>query len=354
MGCTCSIVPNEVLRRLAQDTTLSHNARQALMRTALIDQEIRKLREQARELTITTQSVAPTLAALAATPTVTVYNCNHTHTLPGSPVPNPGHAADPVAQGAFTEATAVAQFYQQVFNRNSIDNAGMTILSSIHYGVKYNNAGWNGTEMLYGDGDGEIFVDFTGGNDVIGHELTHGVTQYTLQLAYVDEPGGLNESVSDVFGSMFRQWQANQDVNAADWLIGSNIIGPAARAKGFTCLRDMTNPAATHCLAPQPTHFSQYHPGMDPHFSSGIPNLAFYTFAKALGDPRFPNRQPAYANSWQTAGQIWYYAMTNGGASPRMSMHQFANRTHAAALHLYPNVPAIDNALRSAWTAVGV
>jgi len=354
MGCICSIIPNDVLRRLAQDESLTDEARQALTRTALVDQELRKIREQARQFTAVAQSVAPTPEALAPAPAVTVYNCNHTQTLPGAPVPNPANAADPSAQRAFTEATAVAQFYQLLFGRDSIDNYGMTIISSIHFGVKYNNAQWNGTQMLYGDGDGQIFVDFTGGNDVIGHELTHGVTQHTLQLAYADEAGGLNESLSDVFGSMFRQWQADQDVNAADWLIGSNIIGPAAKANGLTCLRDMANPAAPHCLAPQPTHYSQYQPGMDPHYSSGIPNLAFYTFAMAIADPQFPNRQPAYARSWQTAGRIWYNTMFLGGALPNMTMHQFASRTHAAAVLLYPSAPEIDNALSAAWTKVGV
>ena len=76
----------------------------------------------------------------------------------------------------------------------------MTLVSSLHYGVNYNNAFWNGTQMTYGDGDGSIFLDFSKGNDVIGHELTHGVTQHSLQLNYSNEPGGLNESLSDCFG----------------------------------------------------------------------------------------------------------------------------------------------------------
>jgi Zn-dependent metalloprotease len=86
----------------------------------------------------------------------------------------------------------------------------MTLISSVHYLTNFNNAFWNGSQMTYGDGDGQIFVDFTLGNDVIGHELTHGVTQHSLALSYKNEAGGLNESVSDVFGSMFRQWQAGQ------------------------------------------------------------------------------------------------------------------------------------------------
>src|SRR5260370_29516264 len=101
--------------------------------------------------------------------------------------------------------------------------------------------------MIYGDGDGSIFVDFTNGNDVIAHELTHGVTQHSLQLNYANEAGGLNESMSDCFGSMFRQWEAKQNVNQADCLIGKDIMGPMALQKGFTCLRDMSNPAGKYC-----------------------------------------------------------------------------------------------------------
>ena len=169
------------------------------------------------------------LVTLAAAPSVTVYDCKHTQTLPGTPVPKPKTSSDGSVKRSFNQTSKVAKFYQQVFNRNSIDDHGMTMMSSVHFGVKYNNAMWNGSQMLYGDGDGSIFVDFTSGNDVIGHELTHGVTQHSLQLAYSGDAGGLNESISDCFGSMFRQWEANQNVKQADWLIGRDIMGPAAR-----------------------------------------------------------------------------------------------------------------------------
>src|SRR5213075_3196825 len=173
------------------------------------------------------------LGPAAAPPVILVDDCNHGNTLPGVPVPNPGSSPDATAKRAFVETKAVAKFYATVFGRNSVDNGGMKLLSSIHYSVNYNNAFWNGSQMTYGDGDGDIFVDFTKSNDVIGHELTHGVTQYTAQLAYSNQAGGLNESMSDVFGSLFRQWEASQNVTAADWLIGKNIMGPGAIARGF-------------------------------------------------------------------------------------------------------------------------
>jgi Zn-dependent metalloprotease len=202
---------------------------------------------------------------------------------------------------------------------------------------------WNGTQMIYGDGDGQLFVDFTKGNDVIGHELTHGVTQHTLQLDYSGDAGGLNESVSDCFGSMFRQWEAKQDSNTANWLIGADIIGPAAKAKGYKCLRDMSNPANAQALAPQPTHYKQLKPGMDPHYTSGPPNLAFYTACTTLG-----------GNSWDEIGQVWYDVLANSGIDPSMTMPQFASRARQSAVRMFSKTPAVASAVDAGWTLVGL
>lgn len=350
MTCTCNIIPESVLRRFADDPDLSAELRQHFNNAIALDAQARLVRDAATQLTLvavrTNQLAGFAAAALAAAPAITVYDCKHSTALPGTPVANPGGSADTTAKQTFSETTGVAQFYQSLFGRNSVDNAGMTLMSSIHYGVRYNNAFWNGSQMTYGDGDGSIFVDFTQGNDVIGHELSHGVTQYTLGLNYANEPGGLNESISDVFGSMFRQWQAKQDVNHADWLIGHDILGPTAKTKGFTCLRDMADPAAAHCLAPQITHFSQYHGGMDPHTSSGVPNLAFCKIAKAVG-----------GNSWDKVGKLWYSVMTGGVVTvprPNMRMREFANAIRSAAKKLYPSDTALAAAVDAGWKAVGL
>ena len=268
MTCHCTIVPDDVLKRLAQDETLSDRQRKALLDTAAIGAEIRKLRIQAASLTRVTMALAPAAvpapAPAPAPAAITVADCRHGQTLPGTPIARPGTSGDSAVKNAFDEARAVYEFYQTVFGRNSIDNMGMTIGSSVHYGRLYNNAFWNGSRMAYGDGDGQLFVDFTGSTDVIAHELTHGVTQYSAQLGYSGDAGGLNESLSNCFGSMFRQWRKQQDVSAADWLIGADIMGPQAKAKGFTCLRDMAAPAADHCLAPQPHALRRCHQGHGP------------------------------------------------------------------------------------------
>jgi Zn-dependent metalloprotease len=344
-GCPCFIIPPKVLKKFSRDTKLPAKTRKAFADAARFESEWRKARTVRSIVTLSAQKILPSglTNATFSPPATPVFDCQHHNTLPGVAVPDPASSADPTLKRAFTETAAVAQFYQSVFGRNSIDNNGMAMISSIHYSVNYNNAFWNGNQMTYGDGDGTIFIDFTKGNDVIGHELTHGVTQYSLALAYENQAGGLNESISDVFGSMFRQWEANQNVNQADWLIGKDIMGPGAIARGYTCLRDLSNPAAKHCLSPQPVKFSQYRDGMDPHESSGIPNLAFYKAAMAIG-----------GNSWTIAGKIWYEAVTGSGPTPNMTMKQFANRTRTLADSLFKSKPEAKTAVDNAWKAVGL
>jgi len=343
MSCMCKFVPDEVLARLANNPKIKEFDRAALQRTLAVDAEMRRLREVNASLTISSSMIAGLAPTLTKKPAIKLYDCKHGNVLPGAAVASPQSSGDATIKRTYKNTGDVAKFFNKEFGRNSLDGQGMDLISSVHYGVKYNNAFWNGQQMTYGDGDGAIFVDFTLGNDVVGHELTHGLTQFTLQLVYSNEPGGLNESMSDVFGSMFRQWEANQTVTQADWLIGADIIGPAAKAQGFTCLRDMAKPGSTKALAPQPSHYSGYHPGMDPHQSSGIPNNAFYRAAMAIG-----------GKSWQKAGKIWFKALTGYGPQPQMKMKQFANRTRSVAKQMYGANSVPDKAVDTAWKAVGL
>ena len=343
MSCQCFIIPKDVLERFAKDKKLSDADRKSFADSAQYEDAWRKVRDANSKLSASAQTLLVSGLLPVGPPVVTVSDCQHGSTLPGVPVANPGSSSDATAKRAFVEATGVAEFYQTVFGRNSVDNAGKTLASSVHFSVNYNNAFWNGNQMTYGDGDGNIFIDFTNSNDVIAHELTHGVTQFSAQLAYANEAGGLNESMSDVFGSMYRQWRGKQTVDKADWLIGKDIMGPGAIAKGFTCLRDMSSPADKHCLAAQPTKFSQYKNGMDPHYSSGIPNFAFYKAATAIG-----------GKSWEKTGKIWYQALTGFAPQPNMKMSVFAKRTRTLAKSLFAGDPLVFGAVDKAWTAVGL
>jgi hypothetical protein len=246
--CDRFIVPTAVLRRLAEDDSIPEESREAIRDSVAVEGAWRELRDAH-----TTATQASLLAAritgldfstaLATVPAVTVYDCKNTRSLPGSPVTQPGDSTDITAKRAFDTTRDVVDYYRECFGRNSIDDAGMTLMSSIHYGVRYDNAFWNGAQMTYGDGDGRVFTDFTKSDDVIGHELTHGVTQFTAGLDYSDEPGALNESISDAFGAMFHQWRNKQDVPDADWLIGPGVLGPAALRRGTTAFATWPIPA---------------------------------------------------------------------------------------------------------------
>jgi Zn-dependent metalloprotease len=342
------IVPPAVLRRLADDSSIPAESRQALLDSVAVEQTWRELRDAHTEATqsgflakgISSLRVA---GVLAPVPAVTVYDCKTTQSLPGSPVPNPGKSSDLTAKRAFDTTRGVVDFYQKCFGRNSVDDAGMTLMSSIHYGVRYDNAFWNGSQMTYGDGDGQVFTDFTKSDDVIGHELTHGVTQFTAGLDYSDEPGALNESVSDAFGAMFHQWRAKQTVAEADWLVGPGVLGPVAIAKGYTCLRNLAEPGSRHCLSPQPSHYRDYVPGGDPHENSGIPNHAFYLAATSIG-----------GQAWEKAGKVWYAALTSPKARPSTGFNQFATLTRAAAKSLFPRDASVYRGVDDAWTRVGI
>jgi Zn-dependent metalloprotease len=343
MSCTCFIVPKSVLDRFANDKTLPADVRRAAFESALLSDALRDARTQQGAFITASRVIGAHLEELTTEPESLVFDARHTQVLPGKSVPRPETSGDAVAKRAFEEASKVAKFYEEVFERNSVDNAGATLVSTIHFGRRYNNAMWNGTQMVYGDGDLKIFVDFTEGNDVIGHELTHGVTQHTLGLGYSNDAGGLNESLSDCFGSMFRQWEVKQTSQTADWLIGSDVLGPVAKSRGLTCLRNMANPADPKALAPQPTHYSQITPGMDPHLTSGPPNLAFCEASKALS-----------GHSWETVGKVWYQVMVTAGHQPNMMMKDFANRTRQAASQLFAPNPNVLKSIDNAWKGVGL
>ena len=339
MNCSCFIIPMETLKRFARDKRLTAAQRKVFADAAAFEPHWRKLRVvQSKTSAVASRALAGAPMRIVA-PSVTVFDCTTGTTLPGAPVADP----DATAKRVLDETAAVAEFYRTIFGRNSLDRHGMTLQSSIHYGVSYNNAFWNGTQMTYGDGDGNIFLDFTRSTDVIAHELTHGVTQFSARFAYANEAGGLNESVSDVFASMFRQWRRKQSVAKADWLIGCDILGPGAAQRGYTCIRDLARPAGKHCLVPQADHYSQLQPGMEPHVTSGVPSLAFYKAAKAIG-----------GKSWELTGQIWYRALTDFAPSPKAKMKTFAGRTRRLARSLYPGNTSVHAAVDEAWAAVGL
>jgi len=336
--CVCSIVPPHMLRKLAEsdDPQLRKKATDTLNLTA-------QLRGQRQFLGL----VAPARLTPGAL-TRTVYNANSQQNLPGTLARSEGQAAtgDTATDQAYDGAGATWDLYRTVFGRDSIDNAGMPIESSTHYGTGYDNAFWNGSQMVYGDGDGTVFHNFTGAVDVIGHELTHGVTQSASGLVYHGESGALNEHLSDVFGSLVKQYTNHQSAASADWLIGQGVlISPNARA-----LRDMRNPGTAYRNVPgigddpQPDNYANLYTGTfdngGVHINSGIPNKVFASYAVACG-----------GNAWDTAGKVWYRVATGGSLPATATFSQFKQLTVQGATAIAPGSVA---ALTAAWNAVGV
>src|SRR4029078_6294862 len=205
----------------------------------------------------------------------------------------------------------------------------MKLDSTVHYGDDYNNAFLNRTQLGYGEGDGDIFQRFTKSIDVIGHELTHGVTQYEAALEYEGQAGALNESFSDVFGSLVKQYSHKQKVDKADWLIGDGLF--SAKVKGVA-LRSMKEPGSAYKhptigKETQHAHMKNYvnttsdNGGV--HINSGIPNRAFYLIAVELG---------GYA--WEKAGKIWYTALTER-LRERSNFQKTADVTAEVAATIY-------------------
>jgi Zn-dependent metalloprotease len=256
---------------------------------------------------------------------------------------------DPAADEAYDGLLATYDFYQDVFGRDSIDNNGMPLNGVVHYDQFYDNAFWDGRFMVFGDGDRDLFNRFTVAVDVIGHELTHGVTQFDAGLIYLGQPGALNESISDVFGSLIKQYQLNQTADEADWLIGAGLF--TANVEG-DALRSMQAPGTAYDddvlgQDPQPAHMLDYvrtfEDNFGVHINSGIPNHAFYQVAVSLGGP-----------AWERAGPIWYDALQSPSLRPRTGFQDFARLTATSAQKLYGLGGPEVRAVRDGWGEVGI
>jgi len=213
---------------------------------------------------------------------VRTYDAGGGTTLPGTcvmatPSDPSCTGADSVAQNTHNNASDVYDYYFNTFGRDSYDDAGATLTSTVHYYVNYNNAFWNGTQTVYGDGDGTTFSPLGQDLDIVTHEWTHAVTQYTANLWYIHQSGALNESYSDVFAAM-------NDNDGDEWWMGEASYTP--RTPG-DALRYMDNPP----LGNQPDHWDEYlylpveADAGGVHINSGIPNKAAWLIANGGTHP---------------------------------------------------------------------
>ena len=269
--------------------------------------------------------------------------------LPGRLVRAEGQPSvgDAAVDEAYDQSGVTYDFYSQRFSRDSLDDRGLPLVSSVHVGQRLNNAFWTGDQMAYGDGDGQVFVRFTRSLDVVAHELTHGVITYTADLVYQDESGALNEHFADVFGILTRQWHTATDVRSADWLIGKDIMGPQTQARGlrtFKAEKAFENDPYFG-TDPQPKHVREQYRGNNDnggvHINSGIPNHAFFLFALALG-----------GNAWERAGGVWYESLLSLPREAQFSDMVLA--TEKTAVEQHGNGSPVHQALMAAWRAVGL
>lgn len=336
------IVPPHLLAHLARqrDPKLRAIAEDA-MRSLLASEQVRGHRRAIG-------GISPLVATPAGTKRRTVFDAEQNSRLPGKLVRGEGDAAsaDIAINEAYDGLGATWDLFYSAFERNSIDGKGSRLDASVHYRDKFDNAFWDGQQMVFGDGDGVIFERFTKCLDVIGHELTHGVTQYEANLAYEGQSGALNESISDVFGALVKQFTLGQTADNADWLIGAGLFTP--RVKGVA-LRSMKAPGTAYDDSrigkdPQPAHMRDYSDTADDnggvHINSGIPNRAFYLAATGFG-----------GKAWLKAGRVWYMALTDT-LKERANFRDAAAATIAAAGAEFGTSGAAI--VRTAWQTVGV
>lgn len=285
-----------------------------------------------------------------------VYDAKNGSQLPGTVVRQEGDGpvSDVAVNEAYDGSGVTYDLYFEAYGRNSIDDQGMRLDSTVHYQKGYDNAFWNGSQMVYGDGDEDLpeanrlFNRFTASIDVIGHELTHGVTQFEASLVYWDQPGALNESFSDVFGSLVKQYQRKETADQANWIIGEGLFTSNVNGVG---IRSMKAPGTAYDdpvlgKDPQPAHMDNYVKTIEDnggvHINSGIPNHAFYVVATEIG-----------GFAWEKAGQIWYKTLTEK-LTERSSFQDAADLTYAAAGELYGSGSVEQNAVKTGWAEVGI
>ena len=341
---TPGIVPPHILERLAlsTDPQLQQVAARALH--TLVATE--RLRGHRHALGV----VAPHVVLPVGAKRRSVYDAQHRERLPGRLARTEGQppVVDVAVNEAYDATGATFDLFFEEYERNSIDDRGMRLESTVHYGRDYDNAFWDGRQMVCGDGDGVIFNRFTAAVEVIGHELAHGVIEFEANLEYEGQSGALNESFADVLGVLVKQRLLQQTAAEANWLMGEGLF--TAQVDGVA-LRSLAAPGTAYDdprlgKDPQPAHMRDYldtpldNGGV--HINSGIPNRAFHLTATALG-----------GFAWQRAGKIWYITLRDR-LRGRSEFRDAARVTLDVAAELYGKDSVEERAVRDAWIAVGL
>ena len=351
----CSIVPPYLLVRLAKvDDPRFFEAAAAARQSLLRDSQIRQLRDGEHPSLYSGARDSGARARPTRAPgdsDRTISDADGRERLPGRRVRTEGQPAgsDHAVNEAYDGLGHTQALFWTQFGRDSVDGNGLPMEATVHYGEQYDNAFWDGERMVFGDGDGQVFNRFTISPSVIGHELTHGVTQFTANLQYEGQSGALNESMSDVFGALVEQYSQGQSTAEASWLIGEGLF--TDQVEGIA-LRSMKAPGTAYNddvlgKDPQPDSMAGYVETDDDnggvHLNSGIPNRAFYLVADALG-----------GNAWEIPGRIWYDTLTGAGLLRQSDFAAFAAATAATAARQFGSGGVEHDAVLRAWATVGV
>ncbi len=279
-----------------------------------------------------------------------VYNSGgQKQALPGELlIKEGGKSGDVTAQDAYKFAGMTYDFYKAKFGRDSFNASGAPLHSSVHFGHKYVNAYWDGTQMVYGDGDGVYAGDFARDQDVVAHELTHAVTQYEANLIYQGQSGALNEAFSDIMAAAVDAHAAG-GVRAATWELAETIWTPAKVGDAMRYMNNPTKDGQSTDYFPERYTGKQDNGGV--HLNSGIANLAFYLTVAGGKHPRGKTSTVVPALGIDKAAAIYYRALTNYLANDA-SFQDARNATAQAATELHGAAAA--EAVHAAWTAVGV
>lgn len=339
-ACTCFVIPPHMMEHVAEHGDAEQ--RKWAVKSISMSQRLLGRREVMKAVPFD----APSLAGQEMRRTV--FNAGNKEELPGAIVrtEGAGPTGDAAVNEAYDGAGATYALFKERFGRNSINDKGLTLDSTVHYGKGYDNAFWDGRQMVYGDGDNKLFNRFTLDLCTIGHEFTHGVVQHEAKLVYWDEPGALNESMGDVFGCLTKYHKLQTTFAQADWLIGVGVFTARIKGKGF---RSMRNPGTAYNdpvigKDPQPAHMRKFVKMSEDnggvHINSGIPNRAFYVACELLND------------MWRP-GRVWYQALRDR-LRERSTFQDCAYLTCAVAAEVFGTRSKEATAVKKAWESVGL
>jgi Zn-dependent metalloprotease len=339
------IVPPHML-----ETIKTRGTKDQRKRAAALEKEAEQFRSSRTMATPAGGYQVATVLATGAVPGPKreIYDGESKTALPGSLVRSEGTppSGDQGVDEAYDGSGDTYKLYADIFGRDSLDGNGMTLKSTVHHRRDYDNAFWNGSQMAYGDGD--IFEPLTRSLSVIGHELSHGVVQFSGGLIYRDQSGALNEHIADVFGCLTDQYKKGQEASEAEWLVGAELLGPNINGEA---LRSMQAPGLAYedgllGKDPQPFHMDNFvntfsdNGGV--HINSGIPNHAFYLLSMMLG-----------GNAWDKAGHIWYDALQSIN-NPHAQFSDWADETVEQASNRFGAGSMEAKLTKRAWKLVGV